>query len=71
MITIRLSTRTKAGKTILELVRLLSATDKNIEIIEGDKEKSPYDPKFVAKINKSELSKIRTRVTSKNLWQSI
>ncbi|MCO5254195.1 MAG: hypothetical protein M9892_07530 [Bacteroidetes bacterium] len=71
MITIRLSTRTKAGKTILELVRLLSATDKNIEIIEGDKEKSPYDPKFVTKIKKAELSKNRTRVSSKNLWQSI
>jgi hypothetical protein len=42
---------------------------KEIERIE--EEENPYNKKFVEMIEKSHSSKNRTRVTSKNLWESI
>jgi hypothetical protein len=42
---------------------------KEIELIE--EEESPYNKEFVEMIEKSHSSKNRTRVTSKNLWESI
>ena len=50
MTTITLNKRTKAGKTLLELAKLLSVTNKDIEI----SEESPYNPEFVEKILEAE-----------------
>jgi hypothetical protein len=48
MTTIIINERTKAGRTLLELARLLATTNKGIEI----QEESPYNPEFVAKIER-------------------
>jgi len=72
MTVIRLNIRTKAGKAILELAKLLlSVKAKGVEIISENEEDSTYDQDFVNKIKNAESSKNRTRVTSKNLWESI
>lgn len=49
MTTITINERTKAGKTLLELARLLAVTNKGVKI---EEEESPYDPEFVATIQK-------------------
>lgn len=46
MTTITINERTKAGKTLLELARLLAVTNKGVEI----EEKSSYNPEFVEMI---------------------
>jgi hypothetical protein len=72
MTVIKLNIRTKAGKAILELAKLLlSAKAKGVEIISENEEDSFYDKEFVKKIKKAESSNNRTRVTSKNLWENI
>lgn len=50
MTTITINKRTKAGKTLLELAKLLSVNNKDIEI----NEESPYNPEFVEKILEAE-----------------
>jgi hypothetical protein len=50
MTTITINERTKAGKALLELAKLLAVTNKGIKI---EEEESPYNPEFVAKIKKS------------------
>ncbi|MFV8326136.1 DUF2683 family protein [Flavobacterium sp. ZS1P14] len=50
MTTITINERTKAGKTLLELARLLAVTNKGVEIEEG----SSYNPEFVEMIKKRE-----------------
>jgi hypothetical protein len=49
MTTITINERTKAGKTLLELARLLAVTNKGVKI---EEEESPYKPEFVAMIEK-------------------
>ncbi|MEZ0128926.1 DUF2683 family protein [Flavobacterium sp. LBUM151] len=51
MTTITINERTKAGKTLLELAKLLAVTNKGVKI---EEEESPYNPEFVAKIKKIE-----------------
>jgi hypothetical protein len=58
MTTITLNERTKAGKTLLEMAKLLSKTNKGVTIEEGlkkkglktTKEERPYNPEFVKMI---------------------
>lgn len=50
MTTITINERTKAGKTLLELAKLLAVTNKGVKIEE--EEESPYNPEFVAMIEK-------------------
>ena len=50
MTTITINERTKAGKTLLELARLLAVTNKGVEITE----ERPYSPEFVEKILRAE-----------------
>lgn len=52
MTTITINERTKAGKTLLELAKLLAVTNKGVKIEE--EEESPYNPEFVKKIKKIE-----------------
>jgi hypothetical protein len=53
MTTITINERTKAGKTLLELARLLAVTNKGVKI---EEEESPYNPDFVKKIKKIEAN---------------
>lgn len=48
MTSITINERTKAGKTLLELAKLLAVTNKGVKI----EEESPYNPEFVAEIQK-------------------
>lgn len=68
-ITLKINEKTKKGKAFLEMARVFFENSKEIELIE--EVESPYNKEFVAKIKKAHSSKNRTRVTSKNLWESI
>jgi len=67
--TIAVNKRTKAGKMLLELAKLLSENSKGVVIQEDNK--TPYDPEFVAMIKKAETSKNRTRINPKKIWENI
>lgn len=70
MTTITINEHTKAGKTLLELARLLSVNDKAVEI----KEESPYNPEFVEKILKAEknIKEGKTKTIDPNdIWGSL
>ncbi len=66
-ITIKINERSKAGKMVKDFLELISKNP-GVEILE---EKEEYNPAFVEKVLKSAASKNRTRVNSKNLWESI
>ena len=81
MTTITINERTKAGKTLLELAKLLSVSNKGVSIDEGiekelilEEEKSDYNPKFVAKIKLAEKQIEEGKTTTINtdsIWESI
>ena len=81
MTTITINERTKAGKTLLELAKLLSVSNKGVSIEEGiakelilEEEKSVYNPKFVAKITLAEKQMKEGKTTTINtdsIWESI
>ncbi len=78
MTTITINERTKAGKTLLELAKLLSTSNKGvvIDLGKGDaaipKEgKGIYDPKFVTMVKKAQKSKKRTIVDPNDIWGSL
>ncbi len=81
MTTITINERTKAGKTLLELAKLLSVSNKGVTIEVGvekelilEEEKSIYNPKFVDKIKLAE-KQIKegktTTISTKSIWESI
>ena len=47
-ITLKINERTKAGKALLSLLEFFTKEGKGVEVID-----TPYDPEFVAKIQKS------------------
>ena len=70
MTTITINERTKAGKTLLELAKLLSLTNKGVEI----NEESTYNPEFVEKILKAEknIKEGKTKTIDPNdAWGSL
>ena len=67
MTTITLNERTKAGKTLLELVRLLSVNDKAVEI----NEESLYNPEFVEKILEAEKRGNYKAIDPDDVWGSL
>ena len=78
MTTITINERTKAGKTLLELAKLLSISNNGVSIDEGiekelilEEEKSSYNPKFVAMVKKAQKSKKRTIVDPNDVWGSL
>ena len=78
MTTITINERTKAGKTLLELAKILSVSSKGVVIDEGvenelilEEEKSVYNPKFVEMIKKAQKSKKRTIVDPDDVWGSL
>ena len=81
MTTITINERTKAGKTLLELAKLLAIANKGVVINEEmktelllEEEKSIYNSKFVKKI---ELAKNQIKdgksmtITTESIWESI
>lgn len=79
MTTITINERTKAGKTLLELAKILSVSNKGVSIDVSvkktvEKEKNPYNPKFLAKIKLAE-KQIKegktTTINTESIWESI
>ena len=68
-ITIKINERTKAGKTLKNLIEIFSKENKDIEIISDNE--SPYDPKFVAKVLDSHKNDKRVSIKADKLWENI
>lgn len=66
-ITIKINERSKAGKTLQNLIELLSS-EPGVEIVTKE---SSYDPAFVQKINQARKEKGGKVITAENLWESI
>lgn len=72
MTTITINKRTKAGKLLFEMAKLLSEKSKDVVIVENDeKKKSPYNPEFVKMIKESAASKKRTVINPDDVWGSL
>jgi hypothetical protein len=70
MTTITINERTKAGKALLELAKLLSLTNKGVKI----NEEGSYNPEFVEKILKAEknIKEGKTKTIDPNdVWGSL
>ena len=76
-IMLKINERTKAGKTLISMLNFFSSEKEGVEIIETDSKKkktknnTPYNPQFVEMVLNAAKSENRTKVTSKNLWQSL
>lgn len=80
MITITINERTKAGKIVLELAKMLSVTNKGVSIDSElnktavtvtERKKDTYNPEFVKMILKSSKSKKRTVINPDDVWGSL
>lgn len=80
MTTITINERTKAGKIVLELAKMLSVTNKGVCIDSEsnkptlpviEKEKDNYNPEFVKMVLKSAKSKKRTVLNPDDIWGSL
>jgi hypothetical protein len=72
MTTITINERTKAGKIVLELAKMLSVTNKGVRIEEKDE--NLYSAAFAAKIKRAEenIKKGKTKVLNSNdVWESL
>jgi hypothetical protein len=67
MTTITINERTKAGKALLEMAKLLAVTNKGVEI----NEKSPYNPEFVEKILEAEKRGNYKTIDPDDVWGSL
>jgi hypothetical protein len=74
---LKINERTKAGKAFIAMSETFLSGVNGIEIIEKKTKKgsvdegSAYNPEFVKMVLTASKSKNRTRVNSKNLWESI
>lgn len=66
MTTITVNKRTKAGKALLELAKLLSISNKGVII-----EESPYNPEFVKKIIEAEKRGNYKTIDPNDVWGSL
>ena len=80
MTTITINERTKAGKIVLELAKMLSVTNKGVSIDSElnktavtvtERKKDTYSPEFVKMILKSAKSKKRTVINPDDVWGSL
>ena len=80
MTTITIDERTKAGKIVLELAKMLSVTNKGVSIDSelnktavtvAERKKDTYNPEFVKMILKSAKSKKRTVINPDDVWGSL
>lgn len=65
-ITIKINEKSKAGKTLKELIAIFSK-EPGVEIVQ---EKSPYNQKFVAKIRRAEKQKGKV-IDTNDVWGSL
>jgi hypothetical protein len=70
---LKINERTKAGKAFIAMSETFLSGVDGIEIVENKKAKpeKAYNPEFVKMILDASKIKNRTKVNSKNLWQSI
>lgn len=66
-ITLKVNERTKAGKTLKDLIELFSKENKGVQIVP---DKTRYNPDFVAKIKRAEKQK-SIKVNPNNIWESL
>jgi hypothetical protein len=69
-ITLKINERSKAGKAFKAMLDVL-LNQPGVEIVEIQKEESPYSPDFVEMIKKSAASKNRTKVNPKNVLENL
>lgn len=69
-ITLKIDERTKKGKVFLALAKVFYEEKNEVELVD-EKDKSPYNPEFVAKINKARKEKGRVMDSVEELWESI
>jgi hypothetical protein len=70
-ITLKINKRSSYGKAVLELIKVGINEKKGVEIV---KEKSPYNPKFVERIRKSEKEIKQGKykiLDTKDIWGSL
>ncbi|NGY35916.1 hypothetical protein FQU23_000120 [Flavobacterium sp. XN-5] len=67
MTTITINERTKAGKALLEMAKLLAVTNKGVEI----NEESPYNPEFIEKILETEKRGNYKTIDPNYIWGSL
>jgi len=66
-ITLKINEKTKKGKAFLALAKVFYEEKKEVSLVEN----SPYNPDFVAKIQKARTEKGRTMESVASLWESI
>lgn len=69
-ITLKIDERTKKGKAFLALAKVFYEEKNEIELVD-EKDKSPYNPEFVAKINKARMEKGTIMNSVEELWVSL
>jgi hypothetical protein len=74
MTKITINERTKAGKIVLELAKMLSATNKGVSIDPKEEVENVYSNTFIVKIKKAEenIKKGETKILNPNdVWGSL
>lgn len=74
MTTITIKTKSKAGKTLIELATILAQNNKEIIVNESkslDKNEPMYNQEFVDMVLKSSKSKKRTVINPNDVWGSL
>lgn len=77
MTTITINERTKAGKIVLELAKMLSVSNKGVAIETKENSskkviaKDEYDPEFVAMLKDRISNEKFTPISTKSIWESI
>jgi len=69
-ITLKIDERTKKGKAFLALAKVFYEEKNEIELV-NEKNKSPYNPEFVAKINKARMEKGTVMNSVEELWENL
>ncbi|WP_395061125.1 DUF2683 family protein [Flavobacterium sp.] len=69
-ITLKIDERTKKGKAFLALAKVFYDEKNEVELVK-EKDTSPYNPEFVAKINKARMEKGKVMNSVNELWESI
>jgi len=67
-ITLKINERTKAGKTLKNLIELFSKENKGVEVVSDE---SPYNPEFVKMIKKAEARGNYKEINPKDVWGSL
>ena len=69
-ITLKIDERTKKGKAFLALAKVFYEEKNEIELVD-EENKSPYNPEFVAKINKARIEKGTIMKSVEELWENL